>query len=183
MLLSEGHTLYRVRLTEEQLTELRQLTRDPAVKPRTRDRLEMVRLSHAGWSASRIAEHLQQSPERVRFWLRRFLQAGFAGLPDQPHVGQQSALTPALREALRAELAKGDRTWSAPQIADWLAEHHGLRLSADWLGRLLKREKLSYKRTQRHLKHKQDPAKVAQKRAALEALEKGELPAGWTSAM
>lgn len=174
--------MYRVRLTEEQLTKLRQLTRDPGTKPRTRDRLEMVRLSHAGWSATRIAQHLQQSPERVRFWLRRFLQEGFAGLPDQPHVGQQSAFTPALREALRAELAKGDRTWTAAQLADWLEEHDGLRLSADWLGRLLKREKLSYKRTQRRLKHKQDPTKVAEKRAELEVLEKGEPPVGWTSA-
>lgn len=175
--------MYRVHLTEEQRTELKRRTRDPAVKPRTRDRLEMVRLAHAGWRAPRIAAHLQQSPERVRFWLRRFLQEGFDGLADQPHPGQPSSFTQEMRAALRAELAQGDRTWTAGQIADWLAERHGLHLSTDWLGRLLKREKLSYKRTQRHLKHKQDPAKVAEKRAELEALEKGETPVGWTSAI
>lgn len=183
MLLSEGHTLYRVHLTEEQLTELRKRTRDPAIKPRTRDRLEMVRLAHAGWSAPRIAQHLQQSPERVRFWLRRFLQEGWDGLPDQAHVGQPSAFTREMIDSLRAELAKGDRTWTAAQIADWIAAHHGLRLGTDWLGRLLKRERLSYKRTHRHLKHKQDPVRVAEKRAELEALEKGETPVGWTSAI
>jgi transposase len=175
--------LYRVHLTEEQLAELRRRIRSTTVKPRTRERLEMLRLAHAGWRLSRIAEHLQQSPKRVRFWVRRFLEAGFDALDDQPHVGQQSTFTPEMREALRSELAKGDRTWTAGQIADWLAEHHGLRLGAAWLGRLLKREQLSYKRTQRHLKHKQDPAKVAEKRAELEELEKGEMPAGWTSAM
>lgn len=175
--------MYRVHLTEEQLAELRRRIRSTTVKPRTRERLEMLRLAHAGWRLPRIAEHLQQSSKRVRFWVRRFLEAGFAALDDQPHVGQPSSFTPEMREALRAELAKGDRTWTAGQIADWLAEHHGLRLGADWLGRLLKREQLSYKRTQRHLKHKQDPAKVAEKRAELEALEKGETPAAWTSAM
>jgi len=174
--------MYRVHLTEEQLTELRRRTRAAAVKPRTRDRLEMVRLAHAGWSAPRIAEHLQQSPRRVRHWLRRFLEDGFDALPDQPHVGQQSSFTPALQEALRAELAQGDRAWTAAQIAEWLAEHHGLRLCPDWLGRLLKRARLSYKRTQRRLKHKQDPVEVAKKRAELETLEKGERPGAWTSA-
>ena len=54
---------------------------------------------------------------------------------------------------------------------------------AQRLGRLLKREKLSYKRTHRRLKHKQDPAQVAEKRAELDALEKGETPVGWTSAI
>ena len=174
---------YRVHLTEEQLTELRRRTRDATIKPRTRDRLEMVRLSHAGWYDRRIGAHMQQSPRRVRHWLRRFLEDGFDALPDQPHVGQRSSFTPAIQEALRAELAKGNRTWTAGQIAEWLAEHHDLRLCSDWLGVLMKRAGLSYKRTQRRLKHKQDPNEVAKKRAELETLEKGERSEAWTSAI
>ena len=80
--------MYRVCLTEEQRAELKQRTRSVAVKPRTRDRLEMVRLSAAGWSIPKIARHLQLSEQQVRFWIKRFLAAGFDALPDQPHVGR-----------------------------------------------------------------------------------------------
>src|SRR5262245_7023287 len=121
--------------------------------PRTRDRLEMVRLSAAGWSIPQIARHLQISEPRVRFWIKQYLVGGFAALPDQPHVGQSSRLTPPLLAAVQAELAKGERTWTAEQLAHWLGEQHGVRLSPDWLGRLLKRARVSYKRTYRSVKH------------------------------
>src|SRR5438045_1569333 len=114
--------MYRVHLTEAQQEELQRRTRAADIKPRTRDRLEMIRLLNAGWHIPRIAEHLRVSPRRVRYWVRRFLEGGFDALPDQPHLGQQSQLTPDLVAALRAELTKGERTWSAPQLAEWLAE-------------------------------------------------------------
>src|SRR5437763_912364 len=124
MLLAEGHTLYRVHLTAEQRSELHQRTRDPDLKPRTRDRLEMVRLSDGGLTVPEISRLLQVSPRRVRFWLGRFVEAGFDALPDQPHRGRPGQLTPAVLAALRAELAKGDRTRTLPQVAQWLAEIH-----------------------------------------------------------
>src|SRR5205814_558686 len=112
-----------------------------------------------------------------------FLVGSFVALPDQPHVGQPSRLTPALVEAIRQELARTPRTWTAVQLAEWLAAQHGVRLTPDHLGRLLKRARLSYKRTERGLQHKRDPEQVAARQAELEELEKGELPAAWTSAM
>lgn len=39
--------------------------------PRTRDRLEMVRLADAGWSIPRSSVHLRQSEKRVRYWVKR----------------------------------------------------------------------------------------------------------------
>lgn len=174
--------MYRVHLTEDQQHELKRRAHAPGVMPRTRDRLEMVRLSHAGFSIPQIARHLQISQVRVRYWIKRFLAGGFDALPDQPHVGQQSALTPPILEALRQRLQQETRTWTAKQIAGWLAEHHGIRLTPDHLGRRLKEAKLSYKRTHRSLKQKQNPDQVREKQADLETLEKGELPAVWTSA-
>lgn len=172
--------MYRVHLSEEQHEELRRLTRDPDAKPRTRDRLEMVRLAAAGMSIPRIARFLRLSEVRVRFWIKQFLTQGFAGLPDQPHVGQTSQLTPELLGALRQEVGKGDRTWTAGQLAAWLEAQHGLRLHPQHLGTLLKRAGFAYRRTERRLKHKQDPEQVAQKRAELQKLEKGALPGAWT---
>ncbi len=173
MLGREGPSLYRVHLTEEQRDELQRRTRAPGVMPRPRDRLEMVRLADSGMSIPRIAQVLRISEQRVRYWIKRFLQGGFDALPDQPHLGQASQLTPALLAALRAELEKQERTWTAPQLAEWLAEHHGLCLSPHHLGTLLRRAGLSYRRTERSLRYKQDPEQVATKRAALQELEKG----------
>src|SRR5437763_1899369 len=118
----EERRLYRVHLTEEQRAELQRRTRTPGLLPRTRDRLEMVRLADAGWSIPKIALHLRLDEQRVRHWIKRFLAGSFAALPDQPHCGPPSRLTPEIFTALKAELAKGHRTWTAQQLAGWLAD-------------------------------------------------------------
>src|SRR5262249_13232242 len=169
--------MYRVRLTAAQTQKLQQRAHDPGVKPRTRDRLEMVRLSDAGWSVPKIAVHFQQSEKCVRHWIKAFLQGGFDALPDQPHPGQQSALTPALEEAIRQELRRDRRTWTAAQLADWVAEQLGVRFTPDHLCRRLRKARIAYTRTGRSLKQKQDPDAVAKQRTAMAAHEKRGTPA------
>lgn len=143
----------------------------------------MVRLSDAGWSVPRIARHFGLCEKCVRFWIKAYLSGGFDALPDKPHVGQKSALSPEIVVLVRAEVGKGERTWTAGQITDLLTEQYNVRLSPNWLGRLLRRAKLSYKRTSRSLKHKQDALEVAEKTASLQTLEKGAMPGGSTCAM
>jgi putative transposase len=74
--------------------------------------------------------------------------------------------------AARAEIAKGERTWTAGQVADWVAEQYGVRISPGRMRVQLKRAKLSYQRTARTLKHKQQPEEVAERKAELGELEK-----------
>jgi len=52
-------------------------------------------------------------------------------------------------------------------LADWVAERHGVRLSADRVRRHLRRAHISWQRTSRSLRHKQDPAEVAERGAVL----------------
>jgi len=165
--------LYRVHLTEEQQTELRRRASSRETAPRTRERLEMVRLAGAGFSIPRIARLLRRNEKQVRYWVKRFLEGGFEALPDGRHLGQRSALTPAILESVRAQVRQSERTWTAQQLADWIAERHGVQRSADRVGRMLRRAGLSYKRTHRHLRHKQKPEEVAAKQEELAALEKG----------
>ncbi len=73
---------------------------------------------------------------------------------------------------MRTELAKGQRTWTAAQLSDWVADHHGVRLTAGRLRIHLKRAKLSWQRTSRSLKHRQDPIEVAERQGVLDQLEK-----------
>jgi transposase len=164
--------MYRITLTDDQRRDLRARTRQAGLAPSTRDRLEMVRLSDAGWSVPRIARHLGQHEHTVRPWIKAFLDGGFDALPNKPRGGKQSALTPALLERVRVEVATGTRTWTAAQLADWIAAHHGVRLSADRVRIHLRRAGISWQRTSRTLRHKQDPAAVAERRAVLDALEK-----------
>jgi transposase len=168
--------MYRVTLTEAQREELRRRCRDPKTMPRTRDRLEMVRLSEAGWSVPKIAAHLGASEARTRHWIKVFLTGGFDALPDRPLVGQTSSLTSEIVEAIKTELRQGERTWTAAQIADWVEERFGLRLSGDHLGRRLNRAGIVWKRTSRSVKHKQDRQEVEAKEAELKRLEKGATP-------
>lgn len=165
--------MHRIDLTPEQAEELHRRTRATDLKPRTRDRLEMVRLCAAGYRVAEIARLLRLSPQRVRGWLRRFREGGFDALPDRPHPGRPGSLTPALLQALREELARANRTWTAQQLAQWLETEHGVSLHPDHLATLLKRAHLSYKRTERSLKHQQDAAVVAAAAEELQQLEKG----------
>ena len=164
--------MYRVRLTDTEREELHRRAHEPGVMPRTRDRLEMVRLSDAGWSIPQIAVHLAIHEQRVRYSIKAFRAHGFDALPDRPHPGQPSALTPTMEEALRQELRQQARTWTAAQLADWVAERFGVRLTPDYLSRRLKRARIAYKRTGRSLKHKQQPAEVERKAAEMAAQEK-----------
>ena len=165
-------SMYRITLTDDQRQDLRQRTRQAGMAPSLRDHLELVRLSDAGWSVPTIARHLGQHEQTVRAWIKAFLKGGFDALPNKPRGGDTSDVTPAMLEAARAEIAKGTRIWSASQVADWIAEHHGVRISPGRMRVHLKRAKLSYQRTARSLKHKQKPEEVAARQAQLDELEK-----------
>ncbi len=165
-------SMYRITLTDEQRHELQRRTRQPGLAPDTRDRLEMVRLSDAAWSVPTIARHLQRHEQTVRAWIKAFIVGGFDALTNKPRGGDTSVLTPAMIEAVRAEVGKGTRTWNAARICDWVAEQHGVRISPGRMRVHLKRAKLSYQRTSRTLKHKQKPEEVTARTAQLEELEK-----------
>ena len=169
--------MYRVIFDEDARRELIRRAHHPEITPRTRDRLEMLRLSDAGWSIPKIARHLRQHEQTVRYWIKAFLLGGFDGLVDLPHPGKPSAITSEILAQVRQWIEKGDRIWSAGQIAEEVVRIYGIRRSVDQWRRLLQRQRLGYKRTSRNLKHKQDPEQVADKKTQLEALEKRGTPA------
>jgi transposase len=165
--------MYRIMLTEDQRAQLNRRAHEPGIAPSTRDRLEMVRLSDAGWRIPQIARHLGPHEQTVRFWIKAFQNGGFDALVNQPRGGDTSALTPAMIAAVREEIQQGERTWNAGQLAEWIADKFGVRLSPGRIRFHLKKARLTYKRTNRTLRHKQKAAEVAAKRAELDLLEKG----------
>ena len=164
--------MYRVHFNEPMRQELNRRAHLPETAPNTRDRLEMLRLSDAGWSIPKIANHLQKHHQTVRFWIKTFLLEGFDALVDPPRPGRPSAVTEEILAAVREWIQKADRIWSADQIALEVERVYGLRRAAKQWRRLLRRQEMTYKRTSRNLKHKQDTAQVATKKTELEALQK-----------
>jgi transposase len=165
--------MYLVTLTDDQRVELNRRSHGLALSPSTRDRLEMVRLSDAGWSAPRIAKHLGQHEQTVRFWIKAFLSDGFDALANKPHLGLASALTKEMLSGLRETIAQGERAWTAGQAREWVSAQYGVTLSEGRLRLHMRRSGLSHQRTSRNLKHKQKPDEVAERRVTLKTLEKG----------
>jgi putative transposase len=168
--------MIRIHLDETTREELQALRRQD-LPARVRDRLEMVLLSAAGWSAPRIAAHLGCHHHTARAAVKGFLREGAASLwPDKPGPGPDQARRELVTSLLR-ELLGQDRTWTSRQLADSLRPH-GVELSGRQVRRYLKLLKAGYRRTASTLEHKQDPEKVARAEAALGSLKKKRRRAG-----
>ena len=138
-----------------------------------RDRLEVVRLSDAGWTIPRIARHLGCHEQTVRKYVKAFLADGFTALPDRPRPGRPPRVTEAHLQALEALLDAGGRTWTTRQVVAWLAREHGVRVHPDHLSVLLHRRRFGWQRTVTSVAHKRrDPAAYDAKVAELDGLKK-----------
>lgn len=166
--------MYRITLTDEQISELNRRCRDSGTRPRTRDRLEMLRLAHSGWSIPAIAQHFRMTESRVRHWIKAFLGGGFGALESKKSPGPPRKLTEPILRRLKEQVSQDGRTWTAPQVIDWLQEQYGIGVNRTWLCEVMNQNGLSYKRTTRTVRHKQTPEQVAQKKADLETLKKGQ---------
>ena len=166
--------MYRVSLSAQQVAELNRRCHDPATKPATRTRLEMVRLAHGGWSVPRIAGHFGLTESRVRHWVKAFLSGGFGALESGKSPGPPVKLTPEILAHLKQVVGQDGRTWTAPQVQDWLRDNYGVSVNRTWLSEVLCRNGLSYKRTTRTVRHKQKPEQVADRKADLETLKRGQ---------
>jgi len=168
--------MIRIQLDAATRTELQRL-RHTDLSPTARDRLEIVFLSDAGWSAPRIAAHLGCHPHTARKALRLFAQQGAAGFTRRrpgppPDQARRDRLT-----SLLTELLGQDRTWTSAQLADALRPH-GIDLGTRQVRRYLKLLKAGYRRTASTLRHKQDGPKVERAKTVLGGLKKKRRRAG-----
>lgn len=167
--------MIRVSLTAAEREELGARAR--VANPRTRDRLEMVRLADAGWSVPRIARHLGRHEQTVRRHVAAFVARGFAALPDRPRPGRPPRVTEDDLLAVEALLDAGGRTWTTRQLVAWLAAERGVTVHPDHLRRLLRCRRFGWKRTVTSVAHKRrDPAAYDAKVAELEGLKKRPKP-------
>jgi transposase len=150
--------MIRIHLEESTRDELRVLRRKP-LPPKVRDRIEMLTLADAGWSAPRIAAHLGHCGQTVRDLLKDFMVRGIQAIhPRRTGPAPDIERRDRVADELRRSLAE-DRTWTSRQLSEALAAR-GIDLGPRQVRRHLKRIKAGYRRTASTLKHKQDPAKA-----------------------
>jgi transposase len=150
--------MIRIHLDDATRDQLRALRRE-SLPPKVRDRIEMLTLADAGWSAPRIAAHLGHCGQTVRDLLKDFLARGIAALhPRRTGPAPDVARRDRVAEELRRSLAE-DRTWTSRQLSEALASR-GVALGPRQVRRHLKRMNAGYRRTAQTLKHKQDPAEA-----------------------
>jgi transposase len=162
--------MIHIQLDDATRTELQALRRTELARP-SRDRLEMLFLSDAGWSPPRIAAHLGYDPQTVRKVLHGWRQHGRASLvPAKPGPPPDMARRDRILTHL-TDLLGQDRTWTSAQLAEALRPH-GLALGGRQVRRYLRLLRAGYRRTASTLEHKQDPAKVARAEGVLGNLKK-----------
>ena len=71
--------MYRVTLTSEQMAELNRRCHDAKTKPRTRERLEMLRLADGGWSIPKLARPFNEVVPFVKTVPGRLLSSFCSG--------------------------------------------------------------------------------------------------------
>src|SRR5262249_45679997 len=162
--------MIRIQLDDTTRSDLQALRRT-ALPPATRDRLEMVLLSEAGWSPPRIAAHLGRYPQTVRNALHDFRRRGVPALyPDKPGPEPDAARRGLVTSLLR-ELLGQDRTWTSAQLAEAL-QPRGVALGSRQGRRYLALLRAGYRRTADTVGNKQDLAKAARAEQVLCGLKK-----------
>ena len=155
------------------------LLRRRELRPRVRERLEMVKAQALGHDLGQIATWSGRSGRTVRRWLGRYGAGGVGALADAPRRGRppraDAAYLAALERALETpppELGLPFDVWTSERLGAYLAERTGVRIAPGWLRALLARRRWRRGRPKHTVKHLQDPAEVAACRAELAAAEK-----------
>jgi len=157
-------------LTPLQHTALDQLYRTTK-EPRWRTRAQMVLPSvEQGLKGPQIAAIVRQSEATVLRWLKRSLAEGLEGGQDAPRPGRPAEITAAYRAKLLAVVRRRPRRWQWPfslwtrqRLADYLAEHTGLRASDETVRRALQQAGIGLSRPQ-HKSSRPDPEYALNKR-------------------
>ena len=165
-----------IAVTAAQRVAVEGLLRQPALRPRLRERLEMVKAAGLGQDLATIVAWSGRSAETVRHWLGRFTTGGVAALADAPRPGRPAEAGAAYQQALATAvetpppaLGLPYDVWTSPRLSAYLAETTGVRISPGWLRTLLARRRFACGRPKHTLAHLQDPGEVAACEEALAA--------------
>jgi transposase len=126
-------------LTIEEDRTLLELRTATSVPQRTKDRAEVLRLSHRGWTTEKIAEYFDWRVETVRETFYRWRDQGLGGLWDAPRPGRRLRWQEADMVHLEQSLQQTAQTHNAKQLVHQLQQERQVTLSPRHLRRILKK--------------------------------------------
>lgn len=163
--------------TPEGQAALDALLRRTDVKPRVRERAEMVKAALVGQNLASICRWSGRTPDTVRRWLRQYQVEGVAGIADAPRSGRPAVADATYQAALEQALTQTPRAvgllfdvWDSRRLSAYLVEQTGVRIAPSWLRTLLGRHRFVTGRPKHTLRHLQDPDAVAACKAELAAV-------------
>lgn len=161
-----GHQLARLRVMYEETT-----------CPRTRLRVQMVLLSHDGYSVEEIAKITRKSDDTVRYWLHRFQHGGCSGLLEAPHSGRPPEITASIETFLHECVPQSPRDfninrpgWTTALLAKLVKRRFQVSVSDECIRQHLKHVNAVCRRPTWTVKHlAQQQAGYAQKKGHFHA--------------
>ena len=133
--------------------------------------MEMILLSHTGWSPGSIGLHLGYCTTTIRRVLHQFQAEGIQAIRHRPRGPAPDTERRIQIQAELNQLLSEERTWSSRQLSAALSER-GVTLSPRSVRRYLRQMDARYIRSCRTLRHKQDAVKVERSRNSLDKLKK-----------
>ncbi len=145
------------RLTAAQAKGLKAFLRKPPGE-RARRRAQAIWFSSQGQPIGKIARLLSVSERSVQSWLSAWRQEGLSGLRDKPIPGRSPSLNPdqaaEMVEVTRqspATVGLEGHTWNCRLLSEWVDDTFHVRLSDEWVRRLMIRHGMRFRRPKRVL--------------------------------
>ncbi len=158
--------IYARQPTQEELEELHRMRRREI--GRVSERAHMVWLSVEHHSVPEIATMFEVCRANVRYWLKRFNQAGPAGLYDEPRSGRPRKMTSAVKSKVIKLLHDDPQKegylatfWTVAMILMVLVQTIGVKVSPSTLRSSLPHLGLRWGRPRLAMPQKTDPEKAA----------------------
>lgn len=129
----------RIFLTPEEDQTLFELRTATTVPQRVKDRAQVLRLNAQGWYVEKIAAYFNWNRQTVRQTIHRWQTKGLGGLWEAEGRGGKPRWQAADIEHLEACLKQEPRTYNSHQLANKLADERQVKLSPDYLRRVLKK--------------------------------------------
>jgi transposase len=130
----------RVFLTPKEDEKLWLMAKEPNLKPRTRVRIEIIRLSHGGWKVEKIASYQKCSAATVRRTLHRWKLEKVEGLEDKARLGRKQKWQEEDLQEVEQKLTDEPRSYSSRQLREFLKETKNIELSERQIRRILKKK-------------------------------------------
>lgn len=141
-----------VRLTPAQAKALKAFLKKPPGE-RARRRAQAIWFSSRGQPVQEIARLLSVSERSVRSWFAAWRQEGLDGLRDKPIPGRSSSLSPGQTDGMvevtrqsPASVGLEGHTWNCRLLSEWVDDTFHVRLSDEWVRRLMLRHGMRFRR-------------------------------------